>query len=222
MKFDLFSGGLLSFTRVHSYALYSQLDVLQEKPLKDGPSAPSSRMNRQFAFAAFIYALTILDLLFGMQYEYLGYLELSTILTCPYTGWNQFSPPLVAMEHNICMVGNSTAALLVYVLLTINCDQPEQCKLYPLNEHRQLQIGGRILGAGASRRMMRMSRTTRTGTKVLFTFFVFIVVYVYSYLNIFVTNGVYRVTVHSMVVIWIEFPIFFFYQIYGKMIQLLL
>src|SRR5699024_430707 len=117
-----------------------------------------------------------------------------------------------------CYIVSAPVDCLLFLHFTFNSNLDEQFKLYPVNNGQDLLIDSKILHRDVSGKILNFNRKAK---KLLHTMALFFEISAFAYCGLMVVlNGAYRVSFHSLFVLFVFMPFNAFYLTYGNSIYI--
>lgn len=207
----------IQFKNAHYNALFEQLDAVQnidyfQRPTLHTDYTPS---NITFKIICFLFTGIFLDAIFGLQYEYSGYISLRELSTSPYIFLHQIPPIQMWFSTDIIMLANTGTTLAIYSFLVYHPHLPERFQLFTVNNGQNLIVDGRILSDEVSQQIVKFCKLSKKAILVVAFGFEAVIVYGYCYYRIFLANDIYRFSIHTAFVWFVSYPLYFFYIVHG-------
>lgn len=210
---------LTSFFTCHYYALFVHLDPFQKIEAKFN-QAVNGKLHYQYTFALILFSICFFHGTFGLEFEYVGSVELANLPKSNYTMFHHITTPLLRLPVDMVMLGNTVVTALIFLVLICHNHFPSSVRIWPANyaNNRHLIVGSKsILVESVSKKILKISQLGRLYVKFVTFGFGILIIYVYCYLHIFWVNAQFvSFTLNSMWVWLVEFPLYFDYVIHGN------
>ena len=214
-----------SFSKAHYHALFTDLDAFKDSCDAKASQKQNQKTSAHFLIAFLTFTFFFIEGNFLLQLEYTSTIHLSPIYLqhCPFIMLHQMTPRIMWFQTDMVMLSNSLATFFTLALFGSGRAVLDRQFCYlPFLRKKEVplvSINDRALSEQESNSILKYSKAGRQAVRLISALFLFLVVYLYCYFNVFIINAVYLVSLHSVWVWAVVFPVHFFYIIFGRAVD---